>query len=99
MGNQPGGAGGPPRLTDEEKKKARERRAEEQKRKQEMGPTRIGRKKSKKNTDGQNKLPTINPVSKCRLRLLRQERVKDYLLMEEEFIKNQELLKPQEESK
>jgi 26S proteasome regulatory subunit T2 len=71
MGNQPGGAGGPPRLTDEEKKKARERRAEEQKRKQEMGPTRIGRKKSKKNTDGQNKLPTINPVSKCRLRLLR----------------------------
>ena len=44
-----------------------------------------------------SKLPTINPVSKCRLRLLRQERVKDYLLMEEEFIKNQELLKPQEE--
>jgi hypothetical protein len=39
-------------MTDEEKKKARERRAEEQKRKQEMGPTRVGRKKSKKNTDG-----------------------------------------------
>ena len=38
-------------------------------------------------------------MSKCRLRLLRQERVKDYLLLEEEFIKNQELLKPQEESK
>ena len=41
----------------------------------------------------------VNPVSKCRLRLLRQERVKDYLLMEEEFIKNQERLKPQEETK
>merc|ERR1712166_1395517 len=54
---------------------------------------------SKKNTDGSNKLPTVAPASKCRLRLLRQERVKDYLLMEEEFIKNQELLKPQEESK
>jgi 26S proteasome regulatory subunit T2 len=64
-----------------------------------MGPTRVGRKKSKKNTDGQNKLPPIMPLSKCRLRLLRQERVKDYLLMEEEFIKNQELLKPQEENK
>lgn len=86
-------------MTDEEKKKARERRAEEQKRRQEMGPSRIGRKKSKKNTDGATKLPTVMPVSKCRLRLLRQERVKDYLLMEEEFIKNQELLKPQEESK
>jgi len=86
-------------MTDEEKKKARERRAEEQKRRQEAGPSRIGKKKKKKTTDGYNKLPTINPVSKCRLRLLRQERVKDYLLMEEEFIKNQELLKPQEESK
>ena len=33
----------------------------------------------------------------CRLRLLKQERIKDYLLMEEEFIRNQERLKPQEE--
>jgi len=31
------------------------------------------------------------------LRLLKLERVKDYLLMEEEFIQNQERLKPQEE--
>lgn len=38
-------------------------------------------------------------MSKCRLRLLRQERVKDYLLMEEEFIKNQERLKPIDESR
>ena len=41
----------------------------------------------------------VNPVSKCRLKLLRMERVKDYLIMEEEFIKNQERLKPQEENK
>lgn len=41
----------------------------------------------------------VNPVSKCRLKLLRTERVKDYLIMEEEFIKNQERLKPQEENK
>ena len=32
-----------------------------------------------------------------RLRLLKQERIKDYLLMEEEFIRNQERLKPQDE--
>ena len=91
--------GGAPKMTDEEKKKARERRQEEQKRRQEAGPSRVGKKKVKKNDKDQNKLPTVNPVSKCRLRLLKQERIKDYLLMEEEFIKNQELLKPQEESK
>jgi 26S proteasome regulatory subunit T2 len=41
----------------------------------------------------------VTPNAKCRLRLLRLERTKDYLLMEEEFIKNQERLKPQDENK
>jgi 26S proteasome regulatory subunit T2 len=86
-------------MSEEEKKKARERRQEEQKRRQEAAPARIGRKKKKRGVEASTKLPQINPVSKCRLRLLRQERVKDYLLMEEEFIKNQERLKPQEENK
>ena len=44
-----------------------------------------------------NKLPEVKPYTKCRLRLLKMERIKDYLLMEEEFIRNQERLKPQEE--
>ena len=39
----------------------------------------------------------MTPYTRCRLRLLRLERIKDYLLMEEEFIRNQERLKPQEE--
>lgn len=39
----------------------------------------------------------MTPHTKCRLKLLKLERVKDYLLMEEEFVKNQEILKPQEE--
>jgi hypothetical protein len=47
--------------------------------------------------DAANKLPGVTPHTKCRLRLLKQERIKDYLLMEEEFIRNQERLKPQEE--
>merc|ERR1719248_179161 len=34
----------------------------------------------------------------CKLRLLKLERVKDYLLMEEEFVTRQEQIKPQEES-
>jgi len=41
--------------------------------------------------------PTVTPHSNCRLRLLKQQRIKDFLLMEEEFIQNQERLKPQEE--
>lgn len=43
------------------------------------------------------KLPAITPNAKCKLRLLKLERVKDWLLMEEEFVANQERLKPQEE--
>ena len=40
---------------------------------------------------------SVTPYTKCRLKQLKLERIKDYLLMEEEFIKNQERLKPQEE--
>lgn len=43
------------------------------------------------------KLPGITPNAKCKLRLLKLERVKDWLIMEEEFVSNQERLKPQEE--
>lgn len=39
----------------------------------------------------------MTPHTKCRLRLVKMERIKDFLLMEEEFIQNQERLKPQEE--
>jgi hypothetical protein len=62
-------------------------------------PPRVG-KKQKKRADASSlgsKLPTIAPNAKCKLRLLKLERVKDYLLMEEEFVKTQELLKPHEE--
>ncbi|RUP47080.1 P-loop containing nucleoside triphosphate hydrolase protein [Jimgerdemannia flammicorona] len=40
---------------------------------------------------------TVFPTTRCRLKLLKNERIKDYLLMEEEFVQNQERLKPQEE--
>merc|ERR1711959_67638 len=59
--------------------------------------TRVGKKK-KKGATMNAKTPTIYPSVKCRLRLLKLERVKDYLLMEEEFVKNQERLKPTEDS-
>ena len=70
-----------------------------EKRRQEEGPKRIGRKRKNKGTELSRKLPQINPNTKCLLRLKRYERIKDYLLMEEEFIKNQELQKPQDESR
>ncbi len=42
-------------------------------------------------------LSAVAPVTKCRLRKLRLERIKDYLLLEQEFIANQEAIKPMEE--
>ena len=61
-------------------------------------PTRIGKKKKvKSGPDAGSRLPTITPAQNCKLRLLKLERIKDYLLLEEEFIQNQERLKPQEE--
>lgn len=49
--------------------------------------------------DVANKLPAVTPHARCRLRLLKMQRIHDFLLMEEEFIKNQERLKPQDEHK
>merc|ERR1712140_1275 len=61
-------------------------------------PTRVGKKRKRvKGPDTAAKLPSVTPHTKCKLKLLKQERIKDYLLMEEEFIRNQERLKPQEE--
>lgn len=62
-------------------------------------PPRVGKKQKKRDQKGGvgQKLPTVTPNARCNLRLLKLERVKDYLLMEEEWVKNQELLKPHEE--
>ncbi|CAH8455682.1 unnamed protein product [Schistosoma guineensis] len=60
-------------------------------------PTRMGKHKRSKGPDSANKLPQVTPHTRCKLRLLKMERIKDFLLMEEEFIKNQERLKTDEE--
>ncbi|CAO3598179.1 unnamed protein product [Absidia cylindrospora] len=59
-------------------------------------PTRVGKKK-KRGPDTSAKLPQVFPTTQCRLKMLKMERVKDYLLLEEEFVQNQERLKPAEE--
>jgi 26S proteasome regulatory subunit T2 len=49
------------------------------------------RRKNRKGPTGLNKTPTITPSSKCQLRLLKLDRVKDFLLLEQEFIRNQDV--------
>ncbi|KAI0465598.1 26S proteasome subunit P45 [Xylaria cf. heliscus] len=56
--------------------------------------TRIGRKKRKAaGTSAAAKLPAVYPTSRCKLRLLRMQRIHDHLLLEEEFVENQERLR------
>eukprot|EP01138_Halocafeteria_seosinensis_P007234 gb/GECG01007397.1/.p1 GENE.gb/GECG01007397.1/~~gb/GECG01007397.1/.p1 ORF type:complete len:415 (+),score=54.58 gb/GECG01007397.1/:1-1245(+) len=40
---------------------------------------------------------TVYPTTQCKLRQLKLERIKDFLLMEGEFIQNQEVLRPKEQ--
>jgi len=61
-------------------------------------PSRVGKKRKKaKGVDAAYKLPTVAPLTKCKLRLLKLERLQDFLLIEEEFLSNQEVVKPREE--
>jgi 26S proteasome regulatory subunit T2 len=60
-------------------------------------PPTFGKKKTKRAVKGPEaafKLPTVLPTTKCRLRLLKDNRIKDYLLIEEEFLRKQGHLKP-----
>ena len=59
-------------------------------------PTRIGKKK-KKHSDSAAKLPAVYPTTRCRLKLLKMERIKDHLLLEEEFVMNQDRLRPKDD--
>ena len=51
-------------------------------------PTRVGKKK-KRGPDASSRLPPVFPTTRCKLKMLKMERIKDYLLMEEEFVANQ----------
>ncbi|XP_023236120.1 26S proteasome regulatory subunit 4-like [Centruroides sculpturatus] len=87
-GGGPGGGGSGSDKKDDKKKRKYEPPV----------PTRVGKKKRRqKGPEAASKLPQVTPHTRCRLKLLKLERIKDYLLMEEEFLRNQERLKPQEE--
>ncbi|KAI9714923.1 MAG: ATPase of 26S proteasome regulatory subunit 4 [Bogoriella megaspora] len=56
--------------------------------------TRIGRKKRKQaGPNAAAKLPTIYPTARCKLRYLRMQRIHDHLLLEEEYVENQERIR------
>lgn len=57
------------------------------------------KKKKKKGVEAASKLPTIVPTTKCLLRMRKAERIKDYLLMEDEYIKTQIANKKPESTK
>ncbi|KAL3152308.1 26S proteasome regulatory subunit 4 B [Trebouxia sp. C0010 RCD-2024] len=90
QGGPPGGTGGDKKDQVDEKKKKWE---------PPVPPPRVGKKQKKRGAAAGlgTKLPNVTPNAKCKLRLFKLERVKDWLLMEEEFVANQERLKPQEE--
>ena len=56
------------------------------------------KKKKKKGVDIASKLPTITPNTKCLLRMRKYERLKDYLLMEEEYLKTQQTNKTEDQN-
>ena len=88
MGNVPGGGG----QQNRQEKKAKKRKFEPR------PPTRVKKVKKKKGApNAAFRVPTVQPTLKCRLRMAKLERVKDFLLMEEEYIRNQEAVKPSKE--
>jgi 26S proteasome regulatory subunit T2 len=85
-----GGPGGPPGG-------GKDKKEEKKKFEGPPPPSRVGKKKKSKGPDQAAKIPVVTPSAKCQLRLLKLNRVLDYLKMEEEFVGNQEAMKPQEE--
>lgn len=83
MGQAPSGLGG-----DKKKKKG-----DKPKKQKYEPPMKTKRKKTAK-SEGHSKLPAVTPSTRCRLKLLKLERIKDHLLLEEEFVQNQERLRP-----
>jgi 26S proteasome regulatory subunit T2 len=100
MGNVPGGLGGDGTNTNNGNKKDG-KDGEKDKKKPKKGfeprPVTRGRRRRKGAATGAlHKTATITPSSKCKLRLLKLDRVKDFLLLEQEFIKNQDNYKTEE---
>jgi len=101
MGNMPPGmggdaAGGSSGGNGDNKDKDADAAKKKKKRFEPRPSTRQGRRRRRKGPTGLNKTPTITPSQKCKLRLLKLDRVKDFLLLEQEFIRNQDVFRTEE---
>jgi 26S proteasome regulatory subunit T2 len=96
MGNQPSGGGWQPPSGQHPNQPKKDQEKKEKKKFEQPPPTRVGKKRRKRGPQIAAKLPEVTPLAKCKLRLLKLERIKDYLLMEQEFIANQERVNPKE---
>lgn len=90
MSDNKGGGGAPPNGGD-----ARKEREKDKEKKAQAAPT-LAKRKKKKGSASAVKIPQVFPALKCKLRHLKLARIKDYLLLEEEFIRNQEVHRPRE---
>ena len=92
MGNMPPGMGeNPPNNNEKDDEKPKKKKRFEPR------PTTRGRRRKRKGPTGLNKTPTVVPSSKCKLRMLKLDRIKDFLLLEEEFIRNHQVFAPTED--
>ncbi|EME43092.1 hypothetical protein DOTSEDRAFT_45089 [Dothistroma septosporum NZE10] len=94
MGQNQSGLGGPPGGPGDDKKKSGDKKDKPKYEPPPQPTTRIGRKKKKQSgPNAAAKLPTVYPTARCKLRYLRMQRVHDHLLLEEEFVENQERIR------
>ncbi|KAI4723296.1 26S protease regulatory subunit 4 [Aureobasidium sp. EXF-10727] len=92
--NQSGLGGGPPGQGGDNKDKKDPKKDKPKYEPPPQPTTRIGRKKRKQaGPNAAAKLPNIYPTARCKLRYLRMQRIHDHLLLEEEYVENQERLR------
>ena len=100
MGNIPPGmgeGGANPNGNDPKKDGADDADKKKKKRFEPRPRTTGQRRKRRQGPSGIQRIPTVVPTSKCKLRLSKLQRIQDFLLMEQEFIRNHEVFKPREE--
>mmetsp|Transcript_23150 Transcript_23150/g.32615 ORF Transcript_23150/g.32615 Transcript_23150/m.32615 type:complete len:448 (+) Transcript_23150:79-1422(+) len=97
MGNTPGGMGPPGDNNGQDKNDDPSKKKKKRFEPRPAASNRAGRRRRRKGPTGLSKTPTILPSTKCKLRLLKLDRVKDFLMLEQEFIRNHEVFKPHEE--
>lgn len=86
MGGAPGGAQRPGGAPGSGNPNPNDKKKDEKTKWEPPVATTLGKKKKKRGPEGSTRIPKFYPVKQCRLRMLRLERARDYLTIEEEFL-------------